>query len=674
MVLISHGEGASRLQPTHRAISQDGDASMPTAVSSFPKLGPQHIRSQITAHSSTRSIGYTSLLQCAMPSMVRRPPRICTPVWFTVVSANPWDIVVFLQGIASWASIRDSMMASQGRCHVPRAVSTDCLQTNSTALQACVRDLAIVTMPEEKNISQVDPLVWAPRPPIPDKLSLMIWLHARMVPLGCMEHDDGKLSADLSAQKSEIGASFEVERSYCSISTFTVIQTSTGSFACPISLSPAQSPHKSLDMTQEGLLHVPAAKATAFALSILQYYGVPEERALLIADSLVLADLRGVDTHGINRLAGYVLRIKHGVLTPNPPLEFVMKTPVVAHLDAKDTFGFVAGCASIDKGIEIAEKYGFGVVGVKNSHHYGMAATYVLRAIASGYAALAFTNASRSMPAWGSKEPLLGTSPFTVGVPGGTKGDFVLDMTPSVAARGKIRKAARRGESIPEGYALDADGNPTTDPEAALKGVVLPMGGPKGSGLAMMMDIFGGLLTGAAFAGGVNDQFKNLKNPQNVGHWFMVFKPAVFLDSDQELETRMDTLCDTVRSSEKAAGVDRIYTPGERSALMEAQRRAEGIPFTRSEVDALHELGKSLAIANDPWQIGQRPGGFIEAITVFCTLLMTSLISAEEPGFKRCHERSSQDNIADKQVQAAVSSVTVRKEDNMKTTKMLSRV
>nr|POE74327.1 putative oxidoreductase yjmc [Quercus suber] len=346
-------------------------------------------------------------------------------------------------------------------------------------------------------------------------------------------------------------------------------------------------------MAQTTLLLVPATVATEFALSVLQRYDVPEDRALLIANSLVLADLRGVDTHGINRLAGYVNRIKCGVLAPNPPLNFVMKTPVVAHLDAKDTFGFVAGCASIDKGIEIAKQYGFGVVGVKNSHHYGMASTYVLRAIASGYAALAFTNASRSMPAWGSKEPLLGTSPFTVGVPGGVQGDFVLDMTPSVAARGKIRKAARRGESIPEGYALDEHGQPTTDPEAALRGVVLPMGGPKGSGLAMMMDIFGGLLTGAAFAGGVNDQFTNLKEPQKLGHWFMVFKPDVFLDSYEELGTRMDTLCDAVRSSEKAAGVDRIYIPGERSTLTEAQRRAEGIPFTQGEVDALHGLAES---------------------------------------------------------------------------------
>jgi LDH2 family malate/lactate/ureidoglycolate dehydrogenase len=271
-----------------------------------------------------------------------------------------------------------------------------------------------------------------------------------------------------------------------------------------------------------------------------------------------------------------------------------MKTPTMAHLDAKNTFGFVAGCLAIDKGIELASTFGMGIVAVKNSNHYGMAATYLLRAIEKGYAAFAFTNASRSMPPWGAKEPFLGTGPFAVGLPGGSQGDFVLDMSPSVAARGKIRKAARRGEAIPEGYALDDAGRPTTDAEEALKGVVLPIGGPKGSGLAMMMDIFGGVLSGAAFAGGVNDQYNNLQEPQGVGHWFMVFRPEVFLDSKEEYEKRMDTLLAKVRDCEKATGVERIYASGEIERDMEKKRRAEGIPYTQGEVDALHELARQV--------------------------------------------------------------------------------
>ncbi|CAL5875054.1 uncharacterized protein PFLUO_LOCUS9358 [Penicillium psychrofluorescens] len=345
-------------------------------------------------------------------------------------------------------------------------------------------------------------------------------------------------------------------------------------------------------------VNVTPSSAHSFVTAVLSKYDVVSDRADLIADSLVLADLRGVDTHGINRLGGYIERIKQGVLDPNPDLKFDLKTPVMALLDAKNTFGFVAASLAIDKGVEMAQTYGMGVVAVKHSNHYGMAATYLLRAIKKGCAAMAFTNASRSMPPWGAKEALLGTSPFAVGVPGGEAGDFILDMSPSVAARGKIRKAARRGEKIPEGYALDAEGRSTTDPEAALAGgVVLPIGGPKGSGLAMMMDMFGGLMSGAAFAGGVNDQYKNLKEPQDVGHWFLVFRPEVFLDGGmEELKGRMDTLLTRVRECDKAAGVERIYTSGEIEAGMEGKRRAEGIPYSRGEVDALHALATQAGV------------------------------------------------------------------------------
>ena len=271
-------------------------------------------------------------------------------------------------------------------------------------------------------------------------------------------------------------------------------------------------------MASSEVVRIPRANALAFIISILSHYNVHQDRAIIIANALILADLGGVDTHGSNRLGGYLDRIEAQVLNPNPTLSFIMKTPIMAHLDAQNTFGFIAGYLAIDKGIEIAGTFGVGIVAVKNSNHYGMAATYLLRAIQKGYGAFAFTKASRSMPPWGAKEPLLGTSPFAVGLPRGKEGDFVLDMSPSVAARGKIRKAAGRKGEIPEVYALDAEVRPTTNAEEALKGVVLPIGGPKGSGLVMMMDIFGGVLSGAAFAGGVNDQYKNLDEPQNVSH------------------------------------------------------------------------------------------------------------------------------------------------------------
>ncbi|KAH8879518.1 Malate/L-lactate dehydrogenase [Thozetella sp. PMI_491] len=341
-------------------------------------------------------------------------------------------------------------------------------------------------------------------------------------------------------------------------------------------------------------INITPESARTLAVEVLKAHSVPADRAAIIADALILADLRGVDTHGVNRLPGYIARLEVGVVDPSPALSFADKTPVMTLLDARNTFGFVAGSLAIDRCIEMASVYGIGMAAVKRSNHYGMGAAYVLRAVKAGYAAFAFTNASRAMPPWGGAEALLGTSPFAVGVPGGREGDFILDMSPCVAARGKIRKAARRGEKILEGYALDKNGKATTDPNAALDGgVVLPIGGPKGSGLAMMMDVFAGVMSGSAFGGDVNDQYKSMDKQQNVGHWFLVFKPDVFLDGGMdELKSRMDTLANRVRESRKADGFERIYVSGEMEAEMEKKRAVEGIPFSQGEIDTLHDLAQ----------------------------------------------------------------------------------
>ena len=187
-------------------------------------------------------------------------------------------------------------------------------------------------------------------------------------------------------------------------------------------------------------------------------------------------------------------------------------TPVAATLDGENGFGFVIGLRAMEEAIAMAREYGIGVVSVKRSTHFGMAASYALPAVEAGMMAMVFSNASPAMPPWGGKSMLLGTNPFCMAAPAGKHRPIILDMSPAVAARGKIRRAERRGETIPLGYALDADGKPTTDPKAALAGgVVLPIGGHKGSGLSMFMDIFGGVISGANFGGDVGDQYKALR-------------------------------------------------------------------------------------------------------------------------------------------------------------------
>lgn len=223
---------------------------------------------------------------------------------------------------------------------------------------------------------------------------------------------------------------------------------------------------------------------------------------------------------------------------------------------------------------------------IKHSNHFGMSAWIVQKALDAGMMSLVFTNSSPALPAWGGKSKLLGVSPLACGAPG-KDNSFILDMAPSIAARGKIYKAKRRGEAIPSDWALDKDGRSTTDPEAALDGgVMLPMGGPKGSGLAVMMDVFSGVLSGSAFAGHVTGPY-DPSSASNVGHFLVAIKPDLFMSSENFRE-RMQYLYDRVVGAEKAAGVERIYFPGELEQLQQKTREVTGIPLVQAELDALN--------------------------------------------------------------------------------------
>lgn len=349
-------------------------------------------------------------------------------------------------------------------------------------------------------------------------------------------------------------------------------------------------------MSERARVYAAHGAADAFAKALLAAHGVPANDAAIVAGCLVRADLRGVDTHGLVRLPGYLDRVRRGLVDPRPTLSPERVTPVAAALDGHNGFGFVVATRAMAEAVAMAREYGIGIVSVRRSTHFGMAACYVLQALEAGMVSLVFTNASRAMPPWGGREPLLGTSPLAAGAPGGALAPFVLDMSPAVAARGKIRLAEKRGEKIPLGYALDAAGRATTDPTAALQGVVLPIGGPKGSGLSMLMDIFGGVLSGAAYAGDVGDQYKAYDRPQDVGHFFLAMKPDLFVSMAQ-YRARMDTLVERIRACPKAEGFDEILLPGEPEAREEQKRRRSGIPYGEGELDALYEEAARAGVA-----------------------------------------------------------------------------
>ncbi|KAK4456534.1 Malate/L-lactate dehydrogenase [Cladorrhinum samala] len=335
--------------------------------------------------------------------------------------------------------------------------------------------------------------------------------------------------------------------------------------------------------------------AQEFAVALLEASGVSKKNSEIVARGLVAADLRGVESHGINRMPSYLARIRNNVLDPKAEPTLTQVTPVVAQVDGNNGFGFPAAHLGMETAISMAQVFGIGMVSVKHSNHFGMSAWIVQQAIDAGFMSLVFTNSSPALPVWGGKSQLMGVSPIACGAPGGKDSmPFILDMAPSVAARGKIHKALRRGEKIPTDWALDADGRPTDDPAEALKGVMLPMGGPKGSALAIMMDVFSGVLSGSAFAGGVTGPY-DMTKPGDVGHFFVAIKPDLFMSLD-EFKERMDSLYRKVVGSDRMEGVDRIYFPGEIEYLTQQKRAKEGIPFVQAEIDGLNQEAEKLGV------------------------------------------------------------------------------
>ncbi|EGX91718.1 malate dehydrogenase [Cordyceps militaris CM01] len=347
--------------------------------------------------------------------------------------------------------------------------------------------------------------------------------------------------------------------------------------------------------TQE-LRHVAASEAQRLVQDILQGNGVGAENAAIIARGLIAADLRGVDTHGMNRIPSYMERIRQGVLDATATPTVTPVTPVVAQVDGRNGFGFLAAHAGMAACIASARTYGIGMASVKHSNHFGMSAWIVQQALDADMMSLVFTNSSPALAPWGGRSSLIGVSPLACGAPGrDPSSHFILDMAPSVAARGKIYKAKRRGERIPADWALDAGGRPTDDPAAALGGVMLPMGGPKGSGLAVMMDVFSGVLSGSAFAGHVTGPY-DPSRPADVGHFLLAMKPDLFMSLD-EFRDRMQYLYDRVTGSEKAAGVERIYFPGELEQLAQREREKTGIPLVQAEINALNAEAEKVSAA-----------------------------------------------------------------------------
>lgn len=353
------------------------------------------------------------------------------------------------------------------------------------------------------------------------------------------------------------------------------------------------------------IVHADAARLEAAVAGIFAGLDVPAQDAATVAHYLVLADLRGVGTHGISRIPVYADRLRRGLVRARPDIRVTHPMPAAAHVDGDDGLGFVVARRAMQEAIAAAERCGIGMASVRNSAHFGMAAAYLLEAIDAGHAAFVFTNASPSMPVWGGRTPFLGTSPFAFGAPGGEGSPpIVLDMATSVVARGKIRRAMQAGEPIPAGWALDIDGRETTDARRAYEGIVLPLGGAKGSGLSLMMEVLAGVMSGAAYGGKVGDQYRDLDRPQNVGHSFIAFRPSLFLGEDA-YRTRMDDLVSRARACPRVDDDQPILMPGEPEANRMKTRLAEGIPLTAADLAMLREQADLAGLSIDLDTLGK---------------------------------------------------------------------
>ena len=295
-------------------------------------------------------------------------------------------------------------------------------------------------------------------------------------------------------------------------------------------------------------------------IKIFLKFGLNKNHALISTNAIINAELVGAYGHGLSRLKMYCDRISKKVINPKPKIKIKKISSSISYIDANNSIGFVAADLGIKTAINNAKKTGIGMVAVKNSGHYGLSGYYAEQAVKKNLITMIFTNAPPAVAPHGALKSLFGTNPICFGSPTGSKIPFILDTSVSVINRGKIRVAARTNQKIPEGVALDKFGNPTIDAKKALEGVQLPIAGFRGSGLAWMVDILSGVLTGGNHAGKVKDPFDDFTGPQNIGHLFITFKANLF---QKNYTQRIKENIKTIKKLPRIKGVKEIMYPGQ---------------------------------------------------------------------------------------------------------------
>ena len=322
-------------------------------------------------------------------------------------------------------------------------------------------------------------------------------------------------------------------------------------------------------------------------IKIFQKFGLSKNHSKISADALINAELVGAYGHGLSRLKMYCERIKKKVINPKPKIKIKKISQNIFHIDANNSIGFVAADTAIKLSIKNAKKNNLSLIAVKNSGHYGLSGYYAEQAVKKNLITLIFTNAPPAVAPHGALKSLFGTNPICFGTPTGSEIPFILDTSISMINRGKIRVAARNNQKIPEDVALDKFGKLTTNAKKALEGVQLPIAGFRGSGLAWMVDILSGVLTGANNAGKVKDPFDDFSGPQNVGHLFITFKSNLF---EKDFKKRIKKNIKVIKKLPKIKGVKKILYPGENKFYRYKQNIKKNVSINQSIKDDIEDL------------------------------------------------------------------------------------
>jgi LDH2 family malate/lactate/ureidoglycolate dehydrogenase len=340
---------------------------------------------------------------------------------------------------------------------------------------------------------------------------------------------------------------------------------------------------------------ISAADLTGFAANLLDALGVPHAKSQLVAESLVAANLRGVDSHGVQLLPYYIEQIEWGDMDARADGRVVSESGACLLYDGENAIGQGVAEVCCAHAVRIAANNGMAMVVARESNHFGAAAFWAQRMSAAGQIGIVMCNASPLVAPWQGKEPRLGTNPICMAAPGGDERPWLLDMATTTVAAGKIFKAMINGQpAIPAGWAMDSEGVPTTDTEVALKGLLMPLGGYKGSGLAMMAEILCAVLGGGAMStelGGIRFRGKKVR----VSQMFLGIDIARFMPVD-EFRARMDGLIRTIKSTLPAKGYSEVLVAGEPEWRMEQERRRGGVPVGPGTWKALCEAGDRLGV------------------------------------------------------------------------------